>query len=149
MTRLRRGAAHEPFSDEHRVIEADRVEDLAGRSFDEIEYQPFSAFDEKWTRYFIDACDARVLNALYGDERLVPFSDIALINVGVTTGDNSFFSLTDETSATYELDDLTLPLIGRSSHASGVFSLTKTGNKTEIKAKEPGCLHSKTVSTQI
>ena len=104
-----------------RVIEADRVEDLAGRSFDEIEYQPFVAFDEKWTRYFIDACDARVLNALYGDERLVPFSDIALINVGVTTGNNSFFSLTDETSTAYELDDLTLPLIGRSSHASGVF----------------------------
>ena len=95
------------------------MEDLAGRSSDEIEYQPFAAFDEKWTRYFIDACDARVLNALYGDERLVPFSDIALINVGVTTGNNSFFSLADETSAAYELDDLTLPLIGRSSWRAG------------------------------
>lgn len=104
-----------------RVIEADRVEDLMGRSFDEVEFQPFVAFDEKWTRYFINACDARVLNSLYKDERLVPFSDIALINVGVTTGNNSFFSLTDETSAAYELDDFTLPLIGRSSHASGVF----------------------------
>ena len=104
-----------------RVIEADRVEDLMGLSFDEVEFQPFVSFDEKWTRYFINACDARVLNRLYKDERLVPFSDIALINVGVTTGNNSFFSLTDETSATYDLDDFTLPLIGRSSHASGVF----------------------------
>lgn len=104
-----------------RVIEAGSVEDLVGRSFDEIEFQPFVSFDEKWTRYFINACDARVLNSLYKDDRLVPFSDIALINVGVTTGNNSFFSLTDETSATYELDDFTLPLIGRSSHASGVF----------------------------
>lgn len=104
-----------------RVIETDSVEDLVGRSFDEIEFQPFVSFDEKWTRYFINACDARVLNSLYKDDRLVPFSDIALINVGVTTGNNSFFSLTDETSATYELDDFTLPLIGRSSHASGVF----------------------------
>ena len=104
-----------------RVIETDSVEDLVGCSFDEIEFQPFVSFDEKWTRYFINACDARVLNNLYKDDRLVPFSDIALINVGVTTGNNSFFSLTDETSATYELDDFTLPLIGRSSHASGVF----------------------------
>ncbi|WP_165044555.1 class I SAM-dependent methyltransferase [Adlercreutzia sp. ZJ138] len=104
-----------------RVIEADRVEDLMGRSFDEVEFQPFVSFDEKWTRYFINACDAKVLNSLYKDERLVSFSDIAIINVGVTTGNNSFFSLTDETSAAYELDDFTLPLIGRSSHASGVF----------------------------
>lgn len=104
-----------------RVIEADDVAGLRECSFDEVEYQPFVAFDEKWTRYFINARDARVLNELYRDERLAPLAELALINVGVTTGNNSYFSLTDETSAAYDLDAFTLPLIGRSSHASGVF----------------------------
>lgn len=48
------------------------------------------------------------------------FSDVALINVGITTGNNKFFPLDDETSSKYELDEHTLPLIGRSSHASGI-----------------------------
>lgn len=104
-----------------RVIEADSVADLHNRSFGEVEYQPFVTFDEKWTRYFLNARDAKVLNELYRDERLVPFAKLARINVGVTTGNNAYFSLTDETSAKYNLDDFTLPLIGRSSHASGVF----------------------------
>lgn len=104
-----------------RVIEADSVADLRKRSFGEVEYQPFVAFDEKWTRYFINARDTKVLNELYRDKRLVPLAKLARINVGVTTGNNSYFSLTDETSAKFDLNEFTLPLIGRSSHASGVF----------------------------
>ena len=104
-----------------RVIETDDVLGLLGRTFDEVDYQPFATFDEKWTRYFIGADDANVLNELHGDTRLVPLSNLALINVGVTTGNNSYFSLSDEISADYDLDGFTIPLIGRSSHASGVF----------------------------
>lgn len=128
-----------------RVIEADDVAGLRDCSFDEVEYQPFVAFDEKWTRYFINARDARVLNELYRDERLAPLAELALINVGVTTGNNSYFSLTDETSAAYDLDAFTLPLIGRSSHASGVFFTEgdweqnrKQGKRARLLALEDG-----------
>ena len=104
-----------------RVIESDDINELAQKDFDSVPFQPVHSSSNKWTRYFISADHAKVLDELSQDERLVKLSDLALINVGVTTGNNSFFSITDEVSKRYDLDELTLPLIGRSSHTSGAY----------------------------
>lgn len=54
---------------------------------------------------FIGAEDAKVLFEIKRDSRSVHFSDVALINVGITTGSNRFsLSLDDNTSYKYELD---------------------------------------------
>ena len=104
-----------------RVIESNDVNELALLNFDKVPFQPVHTSSNKWTRYFISAKHAKVLDELPQDERLVKLSDLARINVGVTTGNNSFFSITDEVSKRYDLDDLTVPLIGRSSHTSGAY----------------------------
>lgn len=104
-----------------RVVESENIEDLSAANIDNHLFQPVVTSTEKWTRYFINADHARFLEGLVCDERLLPLSDVAIVNVGVTTGNNSFFSLTDETSSKYNLDDFTMPLIGRSSHASGAY----------------------------
>lgn len=104
-----------------RLIESSGLADLDNLRLDSVRYQPVVPHEEKWTRYFIAPDDASVLDKLNHDSRLMPFSKLALINVGVTTGNNSFFSITDATSHEYDLDSLTIPLIGRSSHAAGVF----------------------------
>ena len=104
-----------------RLIESNGLEDLESLQLDSAKFQPVVSSEEKWTRYFIAPDDAYVLNELNHDPRLVPLSNLALINVGVTTGNNSYFSITDSTSNKYDLDSLTIPLIGRSSHAAGVF----------------------------
>lgn len=104
-----------------RLIESDGLEDLESLQLDSAKFQPVVSSEEKWTRYFIAPDDAYVLNELNHDPRLVPLSNLALINVGVTTGNNSYFSITDSTSNKYDLDSLTIPLIGKSSHAAGVF----------------------------
>lgn len=49
------------------------------------------------------------------------FPNYGLINVGITTGNNRYFSITEETSQKYQLEPATLPLIGRSSHAHGIY----------------------------
>lgn len=103
-----------------RVIESKDTEALSKRDISAIPFQPIMRVHEKWTKYFIGAKDARALSAIKQDPRFVNFSDVALINVGITTGNNKFFSLDDETSSKYDLDEYTLPLIGRSSHASGI-----------------------------
>lgn len=104
-----------------RVVEFSDVRELTSHGFEEVEFQSVDTSSNKWTRYFIDAEHAKVLDKLSRDKRLIPFSDLALINVGVTTGNNSFFSITDEISELYDLNELTRPLIGRSSHTSGAF----------------------------
>ena len=48
-------------------------------------------------------------------------SDTALINVGITTGNNNYFSITKKVVSEYNFDNVVRPLIGRSSHANSVY----------------------------
>lgn len=48
-------------------------------------------------------------------------SDIALINVGITTGNNKYFSVERETVEKYQMKDIVRPLIGRNSHANSIY----------------------------
>lgn len=118
-----------------RVIESEDIDDLSTVNIDSHLFQPVVTSTEKWTRYFIDADHARFLESSASDERLVPLSDVAIVNVGVTTGNNSFFSLTDETSRNYDLDDYTMPLIGRSSHASGAYFTSADWESNRARGK--------------
>lgn len=75
---------------------------------------------EKWTKYFVNASEMELIQRIRNDSRFGKFSDYGLINVGITTGNNRYFSITEETCKKYNLEDVTLPLIGRSSHAHGI-----------------------------
>ena len=57
------------------------------------------------------------------------------INVGITTGNNGYFSITEETSEQYQLSEVTLPLIGRSSHAHGIYFTAQDWEKNKIAGK--------------
>ena len=74
-----------------RVVEVEDISEMQSHSFEDVEYQPLDLANGKWTRYFIDAHDAKALSILREDKRLTPLSRLATINVGVTTGNNSFF----------------------------------------------------------
>ena len=56
-----------------------------------------------------------------GDNRFQKLSDTGIINVGITTGNNKYFSVNQEIVDTFELADVARPLIGRSSHAHSVY----------------------------
>lgn len=104
-----------------RVIQADDIAHLNSLCIEKAKYQPMSRVHEKWTKYFIPATEAKALSRIKENGKLVRFDSLAIINVGITTGNNRFFSLDEDTSKKYELNDFTLPLIGRSSHAAGVY----------------------------
>lgn len=106
---------------EIRIIQLEDAASMKKHSYDEKPYQPLGRVHEKWTRYFIGSSDAAVLQELCDDPRLVRLDSMGLINIGITTGNNSYFSIDDTTSKAYDLDEFTLPLLGRSSHASGLF----------------------------
>lgn len=55
------------------------------------------------------------------DKRFQKLSDIALINVGITTGNNKYFSVERKIVEKYQMQNVVRPLIGRSSHANSIY----------------------------
>ena len=104
-----------------RIIEMNDLNSFATFDIEQNGFQKMQHVKEKWTKYFVNASEMDLIQRIREDKRFAKFSEYGLINVGITTGNNSYFSVTDETSREYALDEVTLPLIGRSSHAHGIF----------------------------
>lgn len=104
-----------------RIIEMNNLDGFAQLKLEQNGFQKLQHVKEKWTEYFVTAEEMALIQALRGDKRFAKFSEYGLINVGITTGNNSYFSVTEETCEQYGLAEVTLPLIGRSSHAHGIY----------------------------
>ena len=104
-----------------RIIELSNLEDFKKLDLNSNGFQKLKHVKEKWTKYFVSAEEIKVIHSIRDDKRFTKFSDLALINIGITTGNNTYFSVDKETSEKYHLSSVTFPLIGRSSHAHGIF----------------------------
>ncbi|WP_417206195.1 Eco57I restriction-modification methylase domain-containing protein [Akkermansia sp.] len=118
-----------------RIIE---MNDLSG--FDTLDpqqngFQKMQHVKEKWTKYFMTAKEMELIQAIRSDTRFTKFADYGLINVGITTGNNDYFSITENTCEKYDLEKVTLPLIGRSSHAHGIFFTDTDWEKNKALGK--------------
>ncbi len=76
---------------------------------------------DKWTKYFLNEIELFVIRKLKQDTRFQQFSAIIKVDVGITTGANKYFSVNKDTVEEYHLQNVTCPLIGRSSHSRGIF----------------------------
>lgn len=118
-----------------RIIE---MSDLSG--FDKLDlqqngFQKMQHVKEKWTRYFTTAKEMELIQTIRADKRFAKFADYGLINVGITTGNNGYFSISEEVCNEYDLESVTLPLIGRSSHAHGIFFTDEDWKKNKASGK--------------
>ena len=104
-----------------RIIEMSDLDDFTQLKLEQNGFQKLQHVREKWTKYFIKAEEMSVIQELRSDNRFIRFSEYGLINVGITTGNNDYFSITEETTEQYGLEEVTLPLVGRSSHAHGIY----------------------------
>ena len=104
-----------------RIIEMENLEDFKILDIQKNGFQRVLHAKEKWTKYFVSADEMQLIQQFRTDKRFAKFADYGLINVGITTGNNRYFSITEETSQKYQLEPATLPLIGRSSHAHGIY----------------------------
>jgi adenine-specific DNA methylase len=100
---------------------------------------------EKWTKYFLEAGQISSLRRLRSDSRLERLGKYARVNVGVVTGRNSFFCLTDSDAKHRGVASHTIPLVSRSAQFAGV-GLTEEdisgqaarGATTRLLALAPG-----------
>ena len=76
--------------------------------------------NDKWTRYYLNEKENNVIEEIKQDSRFRKMGDVSLVNVGITTGNNDYFSLDDNSVKKYDLKKYTKPLIGRSSQTHGL-----------------------------
>ena len=118
-----------------RIIEMDNLNEFDTLKLDANDFQPVQHVKEKWTKYFINNREIKLIQQLKLDNRFARFSEYGRINVGITTGNNGYFSITEETSEQYKLSELTLPLNGRSSHEHGIYFTAQDWEKNKIAGK--------------
>lgn len=104
-----------------RIAQVRNVDEFAALDLALIPFQTLSEENGKWTRYLVPGTKSQLIASVQGDHRFMRFGDCCLINVGITTGNNKYFSITKATEERFKLSDVTLPLIGRSSHIKGAF----------------------------
>lgn len=112
-----------------RIIETDDLDTFEKLELNDNGYQEVLHLKEKWTKYFTTAEEIKLLQTIKKDSRFSKFSEFGMINVGVTTGHNDYFSIDKTTCENYELSEVTIPLIGRSSHAHGIYFTKNDWNK--------------------
>ena len=104
-----------------RIIELNNLDDLENFDIDTNGFQKLQHIHEKWTKYFTNNAENELISRFRNDNRFQKLSDCALINVGITTGNNKYFSINDNTVRQYALENVVRPLIGRSAHAHSVY----------------------------
>lgn len=118
-----------------RIIEMNNLYGFSTLDLQQDGFQKMQHAKEKWTKYFINTEEMALIQAIRHDSRFAKFADCGLINVGITTGNNTYFSITEDTCKRYALESVSLPLIGRSSHANGIF-FTTADWKTNVVANK-------------
>lgn len=74
----------------------------------------------KWTRALMDVPARRLLDQLEKHADVHRFDDVAEVDVGIVTGANKFFLVSDEVVEHYKLHRWAHPMFGRSEHCPGV-----------------------------
>jgi len=74
---------------------------------------------EKWLKYFLDAREIALMRAFREHPKLASLKEHATVDVGVVTGKNEFFVLSQSAVKEFQLHDYVVPLVARSAHLSG------------------------------
>ncbi|MEZ5405753.1 MAG: N-6 DNA methylase [Verrucomicrobiia bacterium] len=74
----------------------------------------------KWMPVFLSKKERSLLKALKTDTRFTTFDHLAEVDVGIVTGANKFFLVTNEVVKTFGLERWAHPMFGRSDHVAGV-----------------------------
>lgn len=74
----------------------------------------------KWTRALLTPKELALLDEVVTMPAVFKFDDVAQVNVGIVTGANKFFLVTDDVVEKFNLQKFAHPMFGRSEHCQGV-----------------------------
>lgn len=106
----------------------------------------------KWTRALLDIPARRLLDQLEMHDEVHRFDDIATVDVGIVTGANKFFLVSDEVVDRFKLRRWAHPMFGRSEHCPGIVyddvqhrENARVGSPTNFLWFEEGAQHDRAV----
>ena len=106
-----------------RTIELDGIDDLASYEYATFLGEKLKEMDhstEKWTMYFLAEKELQLLRALKSNSKLTIAGNVIGVDVGIVTGLNEFFVLTEQQVEKHSLMPYTQRLVGRSAHLPGI-----------------------------
>lgn len=110
--------------DKHKIglVEVKNIDSLEKQFYCKpIEFKEVDHTTDKWTKYFLSNYEIQLINFIKNHGAFCEFKNIAKVDIGITTGNNKYFSVDKDTVEKFNLQDISIPLIGRSSHASGLY----------------------------
>lgn len=75
--------------------------------------------NEKWLKYFLTSHEIELMRALRSAPEITCLSAHGSVDVGVVTGKNEVFVVTDEQVRSWGLEGFTIPLVSRAAHLKG------------------------------
>ncbi len=105
------------------VIELKDLDDLDNldlSNFYNYEVKELNHSDEKWIKYFLSCEEIELMRKLRNNVDIVPATDLFEINVGLVSGENSFFLLNHDMVKEYQLGNATRMIIGKTEQLKGV-----------------------------
>jgi len=106
-----------------RTIELDGIDDLTSYEYATFLGERLKEMDhstEKWTMYFLDEEELQLIRMLKVHPKLTIASNVIDVDVGIVTGLNEFFVLTEQQVEKYSLKPYTQRIVGRSAHLPGI-----------------------------
>ena len=113
-----------------RIAKYRNVENLIeANDLEEHEFFDVDLNEAKWTKYFLTDKDIHLIDSIRNDERFIQFSDVARIEVGITTGNNNYFCVNRNQVEQFDLENICRPLIARSVNINGVVFTAEDWNQ--------------------
>lgn len=118
-----------------RTIELDGIDDLTSYEYATFLGERLKEMDhstEKWIMYFLDEEELQLIRTLKTHPKLTIASNVIGVDVGIVTGLNEFFVLTEQQVEKYSLLPYTQRIVGCSTHLPGIlFSESDWQNNVE------------------
>ena len=104
------------------VVELNGLEDLAlhDNNNKQVIFKPLDHSTEKWTQYYLTLHEIELIRELRKNKRLQALGKLASVDVGIVTGMNNFFVLTEDEKNRASLNGLTKQIASRSAHVGGL-----------------------------
>ena len=101
--------------------------------FDESLFEESSPSDSKWMPGLLTASERKVIAKAANLAAVHRFGEIANVEVGMVTGANDYFLVSDSTVDEFELHQIASPMVGRSQHLPGIRYTSKRHSENREK----------------